>query len=138
MNTKKADWINQPLIEKKTLHSLSVKADGKHTILFVVGENDEVALSIRTELPYGFLLLHTPEEYVLVKKDEAEIAFGDIRSTIPLPEQSDELRFRKEGKRISMISKDKTILTIEKDAFLTSSAFGITIAGKGDAYIEVF
>lgn len=138
MNTKKADWINQPFIEKKTLHSLTIKADGNHTLLFVAGENEEITLSIKTDIPYGFLLLHTPEEYVLIKKDRAETLFNNTKTIIPISEQLNKIIFRKNGKKITLLNESNLILSIEKDAFLSSSAFGITIEGQGEAYIEVF
>lgn len=138
MNTKKADWINKPYIEKKTLHSISAKADGKHTVLFVVGEDDEVRLSAETALPHGFLMLHTPDEFVLVKNGMIEIAFEDIKASIPLLEQLNEITFKKAGKEITIKSGEKTLLSLHKDAFLTSAAFGITFEGTGEIYLEVF
>ena len=138
MNIKKADWINPPEILERSLHSLTVKCDGKHTLLFTAGENDSVTLSVDTELDYGFMLLHTPEEYLLIGKEKALITFGGVRTAFPLRKCHDRLCFRKEGKRITVLSGDDTVLSIEKDAFLSSSSFGLTIEGEGNAYVEVF
>ena len=138
MNTKKADWINPPHITKKTLHSIGFRSKDRHTLLFVVGESCEMSLSVQTDVKYGFLLLHTPEEYILIKSNEAEAVFGNTKTIIPISEHINKIIFRKEGRRISISSEDKTLLAIEKDAFKTSAAMGISTEGDGDVHVEVF
>ena len=137
MNTKKADWINVPREIEWSLHSLRIKADDEHTLLFTVGESGEVRLSCRTELPHAFIMLHTPEEYVAIRPDAIVTAFGGVRTEIPVTVEGS-ITLHKEGKAVSFISKGQTLLSIEKDAFLSSASFGITVKGTGEAYIEVF
>lgn len=137
MNTKKADWINVPREIEWSLHSLRIKADDEHTLLFTVGESGEVRLSCRTDLPHAFIMLHTPEEYIAIKPDTMISTFGGIRTEIPVS-ASESITFRKEGRTVSFISDGQTLLKIEKDAFLSSASFGITLNGKGEACIEVF
>ena len=134
MNTKKADWINAPKEIEWALHSLRVAADGEHTLLFTVGESDEVRITCRTGLSHAFIMLHTPEEYIAIRPDAIISTFGGVRTEIP----SESITFRKEGKAVSFISEGRTLLSVEKDAFLSSASFGITLKGTGEAYIEVF
>lgn len=137
MNTKKADWINAPKEIEWSLHSLRVAADGEHTLLFTVGESDEVRITCRTSLPHAFIMLHTPEEYVTLKQDMIISRFGGVRTEIPVAIQ-ESLTFHKDGKSVSFMSEGRTLLTVEKDAFASSASFGITLKGTGEAYMEVF
>ena len=137
MNTKKADWINAPKEIEWSLHSLRVAADGEHTLLFTVGERDEVRITCRTGLSHAFIMLHTPEEYIAIRPDAIISTFGGVRTEIPVS-ASESITFRKEGKAVSFISEGRTLLSVEKDAFASSASFGITLKGTGEAYIEVF
>ena len=138
MNAKKADWINEPAIKERTLHSLTVESDGEHTVLFTIGEKDIIRLLCRTKTDYAFIVLHTPEEYIAVAENTLISTFGRTRTEIPI-RRPENMIFQKDGKRIELLSDENTLLlAVEKDAFLTSVSFGITLKGKGEAYIEVF
>lgn len=137
VNTKKASWINRPYIEAITLHSFTYRSNGTHSVFFVLGENGEITLSAKTSVRSAFVLLHTPEEYIRIEKECIFLSFGGVMQKIPA-ECGESAKMVKEGKRISFFSEGKLLLAIEKDAFLSSAAFGFSSDGEGEVCLEVF
>ena len=137
VNTKKAAWINKPGKIKTTLHSFSFQADGTHSVFFVLGENDEVTLTCKTEAHSAFVLLHTPDEYISFGESKITLSFSGVRTEIAAS-HSNTLTLKKAGKHLSFSSGNTEILSVEKDAFRTSASFGFAVTGSGEAYVEVF
>ena len=137
MNTKKAVWISKPEKIKATLHTLSYHSSEAHSVFFVIGENDEITLSCRSEAKTAFILLHTPDEYIVFGKEKIVMAFGGMRTEIP-HEPFSSVHLQKEGSRLIFSSDGKEVLRIEKEAFSSSASFGVASKGSGEVTIEVF
>ena len=137
MNTKKASWINKPEIRKTTLHSFSFISSGMHSVFFVLPEEGEMEISCTTSVKHAFVLLHTPDEYVLMLPSSITTSFGGVRERFPA-ETGNRVRLVKKGSCLHFQSGGKTLLTIEKEAFRASAAFGISTHGDGEVDLEVF
>lgn len=137
MNTKKAHWISTPEKIKTTLHSFRYESESEHSVFFILPENGEVDILLKGSARTAFTLLHTPEEFILFRKDMTIISFGDIREHVPM-EIGERMKLIKEGAKLSFYSGEKLVLSIEKEAFRTSVSFGASSKGEGEVYIEVF
>lgn len=137
MNTKKAHWIAKPTKIKTTLHSFSYASESKHSVFFILPENGEMKLTCRGNAQAAFVLMHTPDEFIVFRNDEAIIIFGGIKEHVPIV-RDDTITLNKEREKLSFFSSGKLLLTIEKEAFAASSSFGVSSEGEGDVYIEVF
>ncbi len=137
MNTKKAIWISKPEKVRATLHSLSFRSSDAHSVYFIIGEEGEISLSCSSTASTAFVLLHTPEEYVVFGRERTVLSFGGVRTELP-SEGFSTLRLVKNGKKLTFISGERTVLTLEKDSFTTSASFGLAAKGSGEVTLEVF
>ena len=94
-------------------------------------------LICRGNAKIAFVLMHTPDEFIVFRNDEAIIIFGGIKEHVPIV-RDDTITLNKEREKLSFFSSGKLLLTIEKEAFAASSSFGVSSEGEGDVYIEVF
>lgn len=137
MNTKKAVWIGRPEKLRTTLHSYEFEADGSNSVFFTVGEAGTMELMKEGSAESVFMLLHSPSDFIIFRKDMIRISFAGLAADIPHSTGS-RITMQKEGKRIVFKNGDETILELEKDAFYSSASFGIAAEGPGSVYIEVF
>lgn len=137
MNTKKAVWLLKPEKIKATLHSLSFRSETAHSVFFILGESGMMSLCCRTELPYAFVLMHTPSDTIIFGKERTVISFDGVRTELPSAMEG-EIKLEKNGKMLSFSSGGRNILSIEKDAFLSSASFGLAVKGEGSVSLEVF
>lgn len=137
MNTKKAVWISKPEKMKTTLHSFSFRSESAHSVFFLLGNEGEITLTKQAATHTAFILLHTPEEYIVFGDNRIVIEFGNVRTSMPGNEITT-LKLVKKGKTLIFTSGEKEILTIEKDAFQSSASFGFAAKGEGEVFLEVF
>lgn len=137
MNTKKAVWLLKPEKIKATLHSLSFRSETAHSVFFILGESGTMSLCCRTELPYAFVLMHTPSDTIIFGKERTVITFGGVRTELPSAMDGG-IKLEKNGKKLSFSSGGRIILSIEKDSFLSSASFGLAVKGEGSVSLEVF
>ncbi len=134
MNTKKAVWINKPEIRKITLHTIEYESRTSHSVFFVLGENESITLDIAGNA--AFALLHTPEDYVILKEDETIVSFKGVRSSFASG-PGRHLEVRKEGDLISFASGGFS-LSVRNPAFRDSASAGVTSEGEGIVSLDVF
>ncbi len=137
MNTKKALWISRPESLKTTLHSFSFNSEKAHSVFFTIGEDGEITLKKDATAKTAFVLMHTPDEYIVFGDKRIVITFGGTRTSLPFTPVSS-VKLTKTGKTLVFTADDREILSIEKDAFLTSASFGLAAKGKGEVILEVF
>ena len=112
---------------KTTLHSLSFCSSGTHAVFFLLGEEGEIMLSQSSSARSAFVLLHTPDEYIVFGNERITISFGGVRTEIPSPGHSS-IKLVKNGSRLAFLNAEGgKILSIEKDAFQSSASFGLAI-----------
>ncbi len=137
MNTKKAVWIGRPEKLKTTLHSFEFEADGSNSVFFTIGEEGMMELRKDGTAESAFMLLHSPSDFILFRKDRIRMTFSGLAADIP-HSIGNIITMQKEGKRLVFRNGDETILELEKDAFFSSASFGVAAEGPGSVHIEVF
>lgn len=139
MNTKKAIWVRFPENLNITLHSYSYTSKKEGLVLFTVGEEDKIELTLDAEdsAEGSFILLHTPSDIIEFKKDGIYSSFFGLDSYIPL-NRPKKITFIKEKESLSFYEEEKLIYQIKNPAFALSASFGARTRGEGKVYIEVF
>ncbi len=135
MQIKKIDWINKPEKVRVSAHSLSFKAERRCAALYTLEEEGKLALIRHNSETVSFLMLHTKNDRIIFRKDHADMKFSSLSEWIYLS-IPDEIRVRKEGKKIVFSSATSALLTLENDAFFSSASFGFLIE-KSDEEIKV-
>ena len=139
MNTKKAIWLRYPENLKISLHSYTYSSKKEGFVLFSIGEEDKMELTLKAEesADASFVLLHTPSDIIEFRKDGIHSSFFGLDSFIPM-EQAEKITLIKKKESLSFYSEEKLIYSISNPAFALSASFGIRSRGEGKVYIEIF
>lgn len=139
MNTKKAIWLRYPENISISLHSYKYSSKREGFVLFTIGEEDKIELTIKAEesAEASFVLLHTPSDIIEFKKDGIYSSFFGLESFISCP-RPEKITLIKNKESLSFFSEEKLLLTIKNPAFALSASFGARTRGEGKVYIEVF
>lgn len=139
MNTKKAIWVRFPGNISITLHSFTYTSEKEGFVLFTIGEEDKIELTLKAEesASAAFVLFHTPSDWIEFNKDGISFSLFGGKGFFPC-KIGEKITFIKEKENLSFFSEERLIFSTSDPAFLGSASFGARTRGKGKTYIEVF
>lgn len=136
MNTSKSLWINRPTGVTTTLHSYTFTPVEKAEVYFILEREGKIEITCKRGC-FDYILLHTPNDYVLFKENSIEVVFKGLKEEMQI-KRGDKITLDKRLDRLTFSYDEREVLSLSYPSFLTSTSFGVRAYEGKEVYLEVF